>query len=222
MTFLAPYNLAWLSLLVPLVVLYILKRRRQERTVGSTLLWEQALRDLRAERPWKKLTPQVSLLLQALIIIAGSIALARPAGAGRAPQGSRLAVVIDVSASMAARDGEQTRIARAAAIGADLARGLPPGGEMMIVEASAEPVVRAPFERNATALERALESLTHPGHLLGLGSHPSHLLRQPLLVLCALPKRRDQNRSNEPKNQGKHERRQNQGQPARTRAGLSR
>ena len=163
MTFLAPYNLAWLSLLVPLVVLYILKRRRQERTVGSTLLWEQALRDLRAERPWKKLTPQVSLLLQALIIIAGSIALARPAGAGRAPQGSRLAVVIDVSASMAARDGERTRIARAAAIGADLARGLPPGGEMMIVEASAEPVVRAPFERNATALERALESLTIRG-----------------------------------------------------------
>ncbi len=163
MTFLAPYNLAWLSLLVPLIILYVLKRRRQERTVGSTLLWEQALRDLRAERPWKKLTPQVSLLLQALVIIAGAIALARPAGAGQAPQGSRLALVVDVSASMAAREGDERRIDRAAAIGADLARGLPPGGEMMIVEASAEPVVRAPFERDATSLERALDSLTIRG-----------------------------------------------------------
>ena len=71
MTFLAPYNLAWLALLIPLIVLYILRRRRQERLVGSTLLWEQALRDLRAERPWKKLTPQVSLILQALITLQG-------------------------------------------------------------------------------------------------------------------------------------------------------
>lgn len=163
MTFLAPYQLLWLGLLVPLVVLYVLKRRRQQRVVGSTLLWEQALRDLRAERPWKKLSPQVSLLLQALIIIAGAVALARPAGAGRAPQGSRLALVVDVSVSMAAREGGSSRIERAAAIGADLARGLPPGGEMMIVEASGEPVVRAPFERDATALERALGELEARG-----------------------------------------------------------
>ena len=46
MSFAAPLQLAWLGLLVPLVVLYILRRRRDRRQVGSTLLWESALRDL--------------------------------------------------------------------------------------------------------------------------------------------------------------------------------
>jgi len=97
MTFLAPMQLLWLGLLVPLIALYILKRRRQRRVIGSTLLWEQALRDMRAERPWKRLLPQVALLLQILAIIAGSLALARPAGAGSVPGGAWIAVVIDAS-----------------------------------------------------------------------------------------------------------------------------
>ena len=71
MELLSPWSLAWLGLLGPLVLLYVLKRRRQEREVGSTLLWELALRDLRAERPWKRLVPHLSLLLQALVLIAG-------------------------------------------------------------------------------------------------------------------------------------------------------
>ena len=45
---LSPISLAWLGLLVPLVLLYVLKRRRETRVVGSTLLWELALRDMRA------------------------------------------------------------------------------------------------------------------------------------------------------------------------------
>ncbi|MAQ19191.1 MAG: hypothetical protein CMN30_30875 [Sandaracinus sp.] len=159
MTFLAPWNLAWLGLLVPLGILYVLKRRRQERPVGSTLLWEQALRDLRAERPWKRLTPQVSLLLQALVIVAGSLALARPAGVGRAPRGARTVVVLDVSASMGARVDGERRLDRATAVARSIADALPPGGELMIVEASADPVVRSPFERDATALGRTLDAV---------------------------------------------------------------
>ena len=92
MELLSPWSLAWLGLLAPLVLLYVLKRRRTERTVGSTLLWEAALRDLRAERPWQRLKPHLSLLLQALVLIVGAIALARPAGVGQIPNGARLAV----------------------------------------------------------------------------------------------------------------------------------
>ena len=163
MTFLAPWNLAWLGLLAPLVVLYVLKRRRQERVIGSTLLWEQALRDLRAEAPWKRLTPQLSLLLQALVIVAGALALARPAGVGSAPRGARVALVVDVSASMGAREGDRRRIDRAAAVGLGLADQLPAGGEMMLIEAGAQPVVRSPFVRDVTQLQRALQSLTIRG-----------------------------------------------------------
>ncbi|MEM1417453.1 MAG: BatA domain-containing protein, partial [Myxococcota bacterium] len=94
--FLEPWALLWLLLLVPLIVLYVLKRRRRERVVGSTLLWEEALRDLRAERPFRRLLPRVALLLQALAIVALAFALARPTGGDAMPRGSVLAVVVDV------------------------------------------------------------------------------------------------------------------------------
>jgi hypothetical protein len=157
---LSPLSLAWLGLLGPLIVLYVLKRRRTEREVGSTLLWELALRDLRAERPFKRLIPHLSLLLQILIIVLGAIALSRPAGAGRVPAAARLAVVLDTSASMAARDGEgKSRLERAQEAARDLARALPASSEMMIIEAQAEPVVLSPLTEDATALERAIDSL---------------------------------------------------------------
>lgn len=160
MSLLAPLALAWSALLVPLVVLYILKRRRTEKVIGSTLLWEMALRDLRAERPWKKLILHLSLILQALAIIAGALALSRPAGAGQVPAGARIAVVVDTSASMGARDASGvTRIDRARQSARSLARGLPPGGEMMLIEAGAEPTVLSPPTRDATALERAIGGL---------------------------------------------------------------
>lgn len=163
MSFLSPAQLAWLGLLVPLIALYVLKRRRQQREVGSTLLWEAVLRDLRAERPWRRLVPHVSLLLQILAIVAGAIALARPVGAGRMPSGARLAVVIDTSVSMAAAHGDGTRLDEARRVAAGMARSLPPGGEMMIVEAAGEPTVVAPSTRDATALERALDALAPRG-----------------------------------------------------------
>src|SRR5690348_10521846 len=80
---LSPWSLAWLGLLVPLILLYVLKRRRDRKVVSSTLLWEAVLRDLRAERPWQRLRPHLSLILQALVLIVGALALARPAGAGQ-------------------------------------------------------------------------------------------------------------------------------------------
>lgn len=160
MDLLAPWQLGWLGLLVPLVVLYVLKRRRQERLVGSTLLWEAALRDMRAERPWKRLVPHVSLLLQALAIIVGAIALARPTGAATVPAGASIAVVVDASASMAAVDAQGVaRIERARDAASDLAAGLPPGGRLMVVEASAEPVVLTPATDDRVELARVLSSI---------------------------------------------------------------
>ena len=163
MSFLSPLSLAWLGLLVPLIALYVLKRRRQVREVGSTLLWEAALRDMRAERPWKRLVPHLSLLLQILAIVAGAIALARPVGAGRMPAGAHVAAVIDTSVSMAAAHGDGTRLDEAKRLARNLARGLPPGGKLMVIEAGREAVVAAPSSDDATALSRAIDGLVPRG-----------------------------------------------------------
>ncbi len=163
MSLLSPWGLAWLGLLVPLVLLYVLKRRRETKVVGSTLLWEQALRDLRAERPWRRLVPQVALLLQALAIAAGALALARPVGAGAVPSGAHVAVVVDVSASMAGRTRGERRIDRARALASSLVESLPPGGRMMLLEAGSEASVLAPLTSDASTLRRALGQLAVRG-----------------------------------------------------------
>jgi hypothetical protein len=163
MELLSPWSLAWLALLAPLIALYILKRRRARKVVASTLLWEAAMRDLRAERPWQRLRPHLSLLLQALALIAGALALARPIGAAPVLSGARLAVVIDASASMGARDGDGTRLDRARERALAMARSLPPDGEMMLVVAGAQPEVLASASRDRVELERALERLALRG-----------------------------------------------------------
>lgn len=170
MTLLAPLSLIWLGLLLPLVLLYILKRRRREQLVGSTLLWEAALRDLRAERPFRRLLPHLALILQALVLIGGALALARPSTQGDLEAGVRVAVVIDVSPSMAARDDDGPRITQARQLATDIADGLPPGGEMMIVEAGDQPALFSAFTDDASALLRALETLHVHGRRADLGA----------------------------------------------------
>ncbi|MDH5491097.1 MAG: VWA domain-containing protein [Myxococcales bacterium] len=160
MSLLSPLSLLWLGLLLPLVLLYILKRRRQERLVASTLLWEQALRDMRAERPWRRLIPHLSLLLQALALLLGALALSRPVGAGGLPSGSAIALVVDTSASMGARDPRaQSRLELARREGAAISSSLPPGGRAMIVQAGPEPQVLTPLTADGAALERGLDAL---------------------------------------------------------------
>ncbi|MFO0713232.1 MAG: BatA and WFA domain-containing protein [Sandaracinus sp.] len=160
MGLLSPISLAWLGLLAPLVALYILRRRREARLVGSTMLWDRAVRDMRAERPWQRLIPYVSLILQALAIVLAAVALARPSGVGEVPSGARIAVVVDASASMATRDlggGSRMEAARAAVVA--LADALPPGGTLTLIEAASEPAVLLAPTSDVAEIRRAIGQL---------------------------------------------------------------
>ncbi len=163
MSFLSPLSLLWLGLLAPLILLYVLKRRRTERKVGSTLLWALAQRDLRAERPWQRLIPHLSLLLQALALIAGAFALSRPAGAGHLPTGARVIAVLDTSASMAARDEEGVRFERATTALRALASSLPPGGELSIITGAGEPSVVLAPTGDRVRIDAAIDRLAVTG-----------------------------------------------------------
>ena len=79
MNLLAPAALALSALAIPIVIFYMLKLRRREVTVSSTLLWQMVLRDRQANAPWQRLRRNLLLLLQLLILAALILALARPA-----------------------------------------------------------------------------------------------------------------------------------------------
>ena len=157
----------WLAaLLVPLVVLYILKVRRERARVASTWLWSAAKRDLMARAPWKRLVPEVPLLLESAAILALAIALAKPATRGREVLGDHLAIVVDVSASMAtlepkpgAPNERVTRLALAKEAAKSVILELSPGSDAMIIEAGREAMLASPFERDAVRLSAVVDRL---------------------------------------------------------------
>src|SRR3954470_11600939 len=114
-SFLAP-AWGWLGLLaVPIVLLYVLRQKRPDVAVSSTLLWSKALADMRASTPFQKLRRNLLLLLQLLILAALVLTLMRPIIQASASQTQAGVIVIDATASMQAHDGgaAESRLDRA-------------------------------------------------------------------------------------------------------------
>ncbi|HYP88789.1 MAG TPA: VWA domain-containing protein, partial [Polyangiaceae bacterium] len=164
-----PQGLWLLGLLAPLLVLYVLKVRRQRVTVASTWLWQAAARDILARSPWQRLRGRWLLFLEALALGALGLALARPALSGGQLASEHVALVLDVSASMMASDASgEPRIALANAAAARVLAALPPGADVLLIAAGSEARVVGPADRDLTRIRArlgALSALGVEGHL---------------------------------------------------------
>lgn len=139
MTLLQPAGL-WLLLALPLILLlYLIQSRYRPQVVASLLLWKRMPRDLEAEAAWRRPRRDLLLALQLLVALAAAFALARPAIFGGSEQ--RLAVVLDISASMAARDVAPTRFAAARQAVSDVVGGASADTKISLVTAGAAPKV---------------------------------------------------------------------------------
>ena len=87
MPFAAPLALLGLAFLPLIVAFWMLKLRRTERTVSSTLLWQRFGEDLQANAPWQRLRRSFLLLLQLLLVVL--LAIARRAALRGAPGDAR-------------------------------------------------------------------------------------------------------------------------------------
>jgi hypothetical protein len=157
---LAPISLGLLALAIPIIALYMLRMRRREQVVSSTLLWEQAIRDVRANAPWQKLQPNLLLFLQLLALAALVFALARPFWLGATPLGANLVAIVDVSGSMNATDTQPSRIERAKEEVRTLIDSLPANGQMTIITAGTGAEVLQSATGNRAALRGATDRLT--------------------------------------------------------------
>ena len=158
-----PQGLWLLGLLAPLVVLYVLKVRRQRVTVASTWLWQAAARDMLARRPWQRLRGRLLLFVEGLALLALGLALARPALSGGRIDSEHLALVIDASASMLADSAGEPRFASAKAAAVRVVAALPPGADVLLIEAGAEPRVVGPADRDLSRVRGRLAALTAQG-----------------------------------------------------------
>lgn len=112
MTLLAP-SAAILAAGLTLPVLlayYLLKLRRRPVRISATYLWAQTLRELQVNVPLRWLRASWPLLLHLVILALLVLATGRPAVLAPGLSASRLILLIDTSASMAAADaGDQAR-----------------------------------------------------------------------------------------------------------------
>src|SRR6187397_3714722 len=104
--------LALLGLLfVPAVVaMYLLRLRREETPVPSTLLWQRLVADVEANAPWQRLRRSLLLLLQLLLVAILAILAARPFLERPAALARDIVLVVDTSASMGATDVTPNRL----------------------------------------------------------------------------------------------------------------
>ncbi len=157
MGFLAPLALTFAALSIPILILYMLKLRRRDVLVSSTLLWQRFLRDREANTPWQRLRRNLLLLLQLLILALLTLALARPFVPAPTVVTGSVVVLLDSSASMQARDVEPTRFDMALRAAREIVAGLKAGNVATIVAVGPQPQVLAQAEGDRSVLRRALD-----------------------------------------------------------------
>jgi Ca-activated chloride channel family protein len=159
MTFLAPLAFSLSVLAVPIVAMYVLKLRRQQRPVSSTLLWRRALDDVQANAPWQRLRTTMLLLLQLLTLAALVLALACPAYSHAEAFAGDLVVIVDQSYEMQAHDVAPSRFAVALAHVHNLARELGSGNVMSVIGMGAEPHLVIAQSDDQGAIAHAIDEL---------------------------------------------------------------
>ena len=156
MSFLAPFALLLGLLAIPILILYMLKLRRREVEVSSTLLWQMLLRDREANAPWQRLKRSLLLLLQLLLLTALVVALARPFLRVPTVATGTVVVLLDASASMNAMDVEPTRFEAARQAVRQLVDSLADSGQMSLILVGHQPEVLASATGNKDVLREAL------------------------------------------------------------------
>jgi len=160
MSLLSPLSLIWLVPLAgAIVVLYLLKLKRKERTVSSVMLWQDAVADIQANAPFQKLKKNLLLLLQLLALLMLVFAIARPFVRARGANENRIAVILDSSASMQSTDISPSRFDNAKSKALDVVKRMGPGDTMLVIVAGAKTQVVAPFTSDKRSLAAAISKL---------------------------------------------------------------
>jgi hypothetical protein len=151
LTFLAPQFL-WTLLAIPVVIiLHFIRARKKRQDVSALFLWKQAKEQAETRR---KFSPSWLLALQLAFVTLAALALAQPSMV-LASRPDRI-LIIDTSASMAARDSEGIRLERATSEAQDMLRG---SGQVALIRASTDALVVQPLTTTISDVDTALGNL---------------------------------------------------------------
>jgi hypothetical protein len=162
MRFLAPSAFFLAGLLPVIILMYLLKLRRVERTVPSTYLWRQMVRDVQANAPWQRLRYNLLLLLQLLFLIILMLALARPYTQVPGISSQSAVLIFDTSASMAANDVAPSRLEAAKDQAHRMVDSLPEQARVTLIDAGLKARVLVSSSNDQSQVHQAIDGL-QPG-----------------------------------------------------------
>ena len=159
MPFTTPLALLGLLFIPAVVAMYLLKLRRDEAVVPSTLLWTRLVADVEANAPWQKLRRSLLLLLQLLLVAILAMLAARPFVERPAGLARDIVLVMDTSASMASTDVTPDRLSAAKAAAIDALRDLPTGGKVSVVAADRSARIVVNESADLARVRQAIEAI---------------------------------------------------------------
>jgi Ca-activated chloride channel family protein len=160
MTFLAPWA-AWFLAGIPLIVLlYLLKLKREPVQVSTLIFWQRILQENRRRAFFQRLRNLISLLLHLLIFLLILGALAKPTLGHWIGSGTSTVIILDTRARMQAREsGNETRFEKARRWVRSTARQAQAKTPIALITVGAADTVAVPFSSEATPIEELLERL---------------------------------------------------------------
>ncbi len=149
--FVAPQFL-WLLLALPLVViLHFIRQQKRQQAVSALFLWRQA-KQLAQRR--RRFSPTWLLILQLLFVTAAAFALSQPTlQLSGAPE--RI-LIVDASASMAARDSDGVRLDKAVAVAEGLTDD---AGRVAVIRAGLDATLAQPLSDDRQVVRQTLRDL---------------------------------------------------------------
>lgn len=159
MPFATPLALLGLLFIPAVIAMYLLKLRRDEAVVPSTLLWSRLVADVEANAPWQKLRRSLLLLLQLLLVTALALLAARPFLERPAGLARDIVLVMDTSASMAATDVVPDRLTAAKQVAIDALKELPTGGKVSVIAADRSARIVVNESTDLSRVRQAIEAI---------------------------------------------------------------
>lgn len=104
-----PWGLFALIGVPVIIILYLLKQKREDYTISSLYLWQSALQDIEANSPWQKLKKNLLMFLQILAVILLALILSEPFLKTNKNREGDVLIVIDCSLSMQSTDIKPNR-----------------------------------------------------------------------------------------------------------------
>jgi len=181
----------WLGLTLPAILaLYILRPRRRQTVIPSTMLWHPVSAELEASRPWQRLQSRLLLWLQ--LLAAALLVLAATGPVWFAPASFRSTIVLlDTSASMRALEDGSTRFQSARDEVISIASGLRGDATITVISFDRQPRVVVRDASNSGEVRRALEEVTpsasaaEPAQAVSLARAMARQYDNPRLVLVS-------------------------------------